>query len=356
MLNTLTHEYRGDILDLSHQGYICVVNEKGDVIGNAGNPNAKVFFRSSSKPIQALPIIARGLHKKYNLTDEETTIFSGSHLGEDFHINALKSIFEKAGFSEDELIVKPTKPGSAFADAYRIKNDLPLRKFYHNCTGKHSALMLLQKELTGSANGYHKIESPAQQEILNCISVLSQYPKEDIEIGIDGCGVPVFAVPMQNMAISFKNLVRPNMIKDESLAKAALQYVPNINKYPHMMRGTDYLCSLINHDNNITAKGGANGVYCLALKNEGIGIAFKLKDGTEAVWPIIIKEIFKQIGYYNSETFNMLDKLNNGIIKNDNDTEVGHHQAVFKLSWYNFFYNICLNLTWGRCFYSTCKS
>lgn len=332
MYTTLTHEYRGELLDLIHDGYICVCDKNGNVIGSAGDPNAKVFYRSSSKPIQALPVLARDLHKKYGLSDEETTIFSGSHLGEDFHINALTSIFKKAGFSEDDLIVNPTVPASIKANEDRIKNGLPARKFYHNCSGKHAAIMLLQQELTGAVKDYHEISSPAQQEILRTISVLSEYPQNMIDIGIDGCGVPVFAVPMINMAISFKNLARPELIKDETLSKTATKYVPNIHKYPHMMRGTGYLCSLINHDPNIVAKGGANGVYCIGLKNEGIGISFKLKDGTEAVWAIVVKEIFEQIGYYNKETFDTLDSLNNGIIKNDNGTDVGKIVPVFKLT------------------------
>lgn len=331
MYTTLTHEYRGGLLDLTHDGYICVCDKTGKVIANAGNPEAKVFYRSSSKPIQALPILAHDLHKKYGLSDKETTIFSGSHLGEDFHIDVLTSIFKKAGFSEDDLIVNPTVPASIKANEDRIKNGLPARKFYHNCSGKHAALMLLQHYLTGSVNAYHETESPAQKEVLRAISILSEYPEELTDIGIDGCGVPVFAVPMKNIAIAYKNLARPELICDEVLSKTATDYLPNINKYPLMMRGTGYLCSLINYDNNITAKGGANGVYGIGLKKEGIGISFKLKDGTELVWPIIVKEIFKQIGYENKETFEMLDKLNNGIIKNDNGTEVGEIVPVFNL-------------------------
>ena len=49
----LTEEYRGDILDLIHEGYICVVDENGEVIKSAGDPEAIVFYRSASKPIQA---------------------------------------------------------------------------------------------------------------------------------------------------------------------------------------------------------------------------------------------------------------------------------------------------------------
>ena len=89
----LVNEYRGDILDLVHMGYICIVDENSRVIWHAGDPDETVFYRSASKPIQALPVIARGLDKKFGLTEEESTIFAGSHAGEAFHIAALESIF-----------------------------------------------------------------------------------------------------------------------------------------------------------------------------------------------------------------------------------------------------------------------
>ena len=91
----LTEEYRGDLLDLTHEGYVCVVDEAGRVIYHAGDPEAVVYYRSASKPIQALPVIAMGLDEKYGLTEEETTIFSGSHLAESFSQGHLKTFLRR---------------------------------------------------------------------------------------------------------------------------------------------------------------------------------------------------------------------------------------------------------------------
>ncbi len=327
----LTHEYRGDTLDLIHHGYICVVDRNSNLIASVGDPFVPMFFRSSSKPLQALPVIARGLDEKYGLTQEETTIFSGSHLAEPFHVDALNSIFKKTSINPEDLTMKPTVPGAVYANEIRIKEGTEPKKIYHNCSGKHSALMMLQKELTGSVENYGKIESPCQQEILRTLSIMSEFPMEDIKIALDGCGVPVFAVDMKHIAVAYKNLACPENLRDEALRDACIKYVPRINKYPLMMRGTDYMCSVINYDDNIVAKGGANGVYGLALKKEGIGISFKINDGSEAMWPIILKEIFNQIGYKNEDTINRLTKLHSGELRNDNGTVVGHCEAVFKL-------------------------
>lgn len=333
MLDTarLTEEYRGGLLDLVHEGYVCVVDENGRVVYHAGDPKAKVYYRSASKPVQALPVIAHRLDEKYGLTEEETVIFSGSHLAEDFHIRTLRSIIQKAGLREDDLIMKPTVPGAKYADEERIRAGLPPLPIYHNCSGKHLALMLLQRALGGDVRDYWRVDSKGQKEVLRTMSVLSEYPEDDFTIGIDGCGVPVFACPMENIATAYKNLACIDTIRDETLRDAAARYVPRIHKYPLLIRGTGYLCSRINEDANIIAKGGANGVYGIGLKKERLGISFKVKDGAESVWPLIVREIFRQIGYFDPDTDAMLVSLHDGVIRNDNDTAVGEVHTVFTL-------------------------
>ncbi len=327
----LVCEYRGELIDLTHQGYICIVDENSNVIFSVGSPDEKVFYRSSSKPIQALPLIARGLDREYGLTEEETAIFAASHAGEKFHIAALESIAEKAGLTEDMWIMKPTVPVSKAANEERIREGKAPRKFYHNCAGKHAALIITQRALGGEIEDYWKLDSKVQQEVLRTVALMSECREEDITVGIDGCGVPVFAVGMKNIAAAFKNLACLDTIKDEGLRRAAETFVPRMNKYSHMIRGTGYLCSIINQDSNIVAKGGAAGVYGCGLKKERLGISMKLADGCEDVWPFILSEIFKAIGYENGETIEKLDALHGPNIYNDNDTLVGHWEPMFKV-------------------------
>ncbi len=324
-------EYRGEILDLIHYGYITVVDENGKVIYSSGSPDAMVYYRSASKPIQCLPVIARDLDKKYGLTEEETAIFAGSHLGETFHVEALTSIFRKAELHYEDLIMLPAAPSAAYANEARIQEGLPQSKFYHNCSGKHAALMITQRALGGDVKDYCKIGSVGENEVLRTMSVFSEFPEDKIKIGIDGCGVPVFACPMRNIAVAFKNLACIDTIKDDTLAEAARKFVPRMNKYPHMIRGTGNRCTVLNADPNIVAKSGANGVYCLGLKKERIGIAFKTQDGHMDGIPNIIREIFRQIGYKNDDIDAKLLALHGDTVYNDNNTPVGTYQPAFQL-------------------------
>jgi L-asparaginase II len=323
-------EYRGRIAENVHYGYICLVDEASKPLFCAGDPGAYIYYRSSSKPLQALPVIARGLDRKYGLTPEETVIFSGSHAGEEFHARALESLLQKTGLDEEKLILKPAWPGDAPSREALIRKGRPMRRIYHNCAGKHIASMLLQRELGGPPEDYWRAGSLAQTEIVRAVAALSEIDPGDVKSGVDGCGVPVFAVPVKNFAAAYKNLACIDTITDDSLREAAARYVPLIHTYSRMMRGTGLLCSLINDDANIIGKGGAAGAYGFGMKAERRGAALKIQDGTEAAWPLLIRGLLEQMGYQNQDTLAMLERLNSGRILNSNDAEVGYSELLFE--------------------------
>ncbi len=328
----LVKEYRGSLTDNVHCGYICVVDEKSRIVCHAGDPDEYVYYRSSAKPIQALDTVALGLDKKYGITEEESVLFASSHAAEPFHVAALCSVMEKTGLSEELLVMSPAAPVNASANEERIRGGLPLRRIYHNCAGMHMSLMLIQRELGGNVRDYWKPDSPAGIRSQKTVSVFSELTESEIAAGTDGCGVPVFAVSMKNAAAAFKNLACVDTVGDETLSSAAARYLPRLNKYSRMIRGTGFLCSLINRDPNIIAKGGGAGIYAIGLKKERTGISLKLADGTENTWPLIIAEIFRQIGYHQPDTKKTLEQLHDGILYNDSRVPVGHFETVFKLS------------------------
>ena len=106
----LTEEYRGDLLDLIHEGYICVVDETGRALKHAGNPDAMVYYRSASKPLQALPVIAMGLDEKYGLDRRGDCHLLRLSSGEPFHVDAITSIARKAGLDLIQLDHEAHRP------------------------------------------------------------------------------------------------------------------------------------------------------------------------------------------------------------------------------------------------------
>ena len=327
----LIYEYRGDIVELIHMGLIAVVDESSRVLCHVGDPDEPVYYRSASKPIQALPVIAHSLDQKYGLTERETAIFSGSHAGEHMHVEALESIWLKTGLKEEMMVMKPALPEAEYAREAVLRAGGPKRRAYHNCSGKHTALMLLQRELTGDASGYWRPESPAQREVLRAVAALSETPEDRVGLGVDGCGVPVFAVGLRNIAIGFKNLACLDRIADDALRGAAERYVPRLHAAPEMVKGPGTLCTRLNACEGVVAKGGASGVYGLGLKRERLGIAVKLMDGQNAARPLVLSGILRQLGFADRRVLEVLDALSKVDIVNDNGVVVGRAECVFPL-------------------------
>lgn len=331
MGDVLVKDYRGNVLENVHPGHICIIDYNGKIKYDVGDNQHITYMRSSAKPLQAIPVIKYGFDKKYGYTDKETTILAASHWGEPFHIAAIESIIAKLNITEDDLIMLPTYPINVKAREALLKANKPARRVYHNCSGKHLGIITLSKGMGYETEGYWEIDHPAQQEILRHVAYMAEYDKDEVKIGVDGCGVPVFAMPLYNLAKAFLRMACPELIKDDEIRMAVIRLTKLMNENSEMIGGTGTICSNLLMDDNIVAKGGAQGVYCFGLKKEKLGIALKVMDGTENNWGIIVASILEQIGYDNKKTISRLYNVFPTDIKNDNNIVVGRKEAVFRI-------------------------
>ena len=326
----LSEVYRGGYLECYHDGSIAVVDRKG-LCANVGDMEFISYYRSSSKPIQILPLYELQIDKKYNLTDEELSIMSGSLACGPRQVEIVKSVMEKASIPEDIFIMLPSYPMWELYATQYIREGKPASRLYHNCIGKHLGLILMQRELGGIEADYWRLESVVQQSIVSHISTLTDIPAKDIQIGWDGCGVPVFGVPMYNMALSYLRLAAPDLIKEKSLRDAVERNAQVIASHPENLMDAVSLCGVLCKDSNIIGKIGADGVYTFGLKKEGVGVAVKIFDGTTDSMPLILIEILKQLHYQNKETIERLEENFPAGFKNATGKVVGEKKAVFSL-------------------------
>lgn len=327
----LVEDYRGGILENVHMGVICCINESGEVISSVGDIKLMTFLRSAAKPFQAIPVVQNGVVEKFGLTSKEAALFAASQRGEDYHIEALESILQKMDISEDQFFCSASYPLNEKPRAEYHRQLGEKRKLYHNCSGKHSGFLALSKVLGHKMARYWALEHPVQQLGLSVMAEMANYPKDEIGIGIDGCGFPVYAMPLQNIAQAYLKLACPDLIRNVQMREAASKVASYMNTHPKMIASHDFICSVLLTDPNIVAKGGAKGVYGFALKKERISFALKVLDGSELVWPNIIASILEQIGYENKGTIERLYALSPKEIKNDNDAIVGARKTVFGL-------------------------
>ncbi|QVK17011.1 asparaginase [Mycoplasmatota bacterium] len=327
----LVEDYRGDILECEHWGHICGVTDRGEIKYAVGDINFLSYLRSSAKTVQAIPLIKRGIEKKCQFTEKEIVVLVASHRAQSMHVEALEGIMKKVGIEERELICLPTYPLNNESKENLLRKNMPKRRIYHNCSGKHFNIITLCKALGYPSDNYWDISNQVQQEIVEHISILSDYPKNEIKIGVDGCGVPVFALPLKNLANIYFKLACPDIIEDSKIRNAVIKITKLMNKHHDMVSGSNLICSLLNQDENIVAKGGAKGVYCFGLKRERLGFAIKVMDGSEESWPFIVAKILEDIHYDNKETIDRLYKAFPKSIKNDNNKIVGCSKVAFDL-------------------------
>ena len=338
MSKILIKEYRGNIVENVHRGSIAIVSSTGDTIAYLGDIEKQTFMRSASKPIQVLPTLLAGLHKRFNLTDEDVAMFNSSHWGSNHHIFVLEEIARKTGLTPENMIMKPCGSTSAsplaakLTDRSRLHPRMGQSKLQHCCSGKHFSLMLLQRELTGKPDGYHLKDSPVQQQIINFISMLSQTPTYKIGLGIDGCGVPVFALPLRSIAMSYAKLMDPFSMSGE--LRDTIDYnFSCIHKYPEKINDYGTPSYYINQNPDLIMKDGSRGVICMAIKSMKLGIAVKLEDGwTDEFQGLIIANILEQLKYDNTELIETLKNCYTTKLYNDCGIEVGHSEVDFTLS------------------------
>ncbi len=179
---------------------------------------------------------------------------------------------------------------------------------------------------------YRDRNHPAQKMILKAISEICQYPEKKIGIGIDGCGVPVHAMPLYNMALGFSNLVNYSS-EDPNTTRTYELIVDSMKKFPEMVsgEGRSDLALAEASDGNIIAKAGGEALSCSGILSKGWGMAVKIADGGQrAIGPAVI-ETLRQMGLLSRKQIGRMNKFSHPIIKNFRGDEVGSIRAEFDL-------------------------
>lgn len=331
-MSIVAKTYRGNMVDLTHIGHIAVVDYTGKILYYYGNPKRMTFARSSAKPIQAIPVLESGATKEYSITDKETAIFCASHSGENFHVDAVRSILEKADLNEDYLKCGSHYPKATYA-AEELKNKgLEPQNIHCNCSGKHSGMLITAKYYGEDLSSYYTPKHPVQKRIMKTISEICEYDEDKIVTAIDGCGVPVHAMPLYKFAHGFAKLSKPEVF-NSNRAKVVERITSAMTEYPEMVGGTDRICTDLMKvcGDRLFAKSGAAAYYAVGLKNKGIGITFKIESGDFKILPAVVLETLRQLGVITNEDLAKLEKYYVLKIRNHKKEVVGETKVEFNL-------------------------
>lgn len=276
----LVAKTRGTVVEMIHRGTYVVVNTDGDVVHSYGAPDMLSYLRSSAKPFQMTPMVERGGHTAYGLTTKEIAVISASHSGEPVHLDTVRSVLRKADIPEAALQCGPHLPGDEASARVLIRRRMPAQTIHSNCSGKHAGMLVGAKVAGEPLDTYLEYDHPLQQQILNTVSDLSDTPVVNIAISRDGCGAPIFAIPVKRIALLFARLGRPDGLS-EARATALRTIRDAIMTAPYLMSGKGRIevALMEGAPGKIVLKSGALGVFGLGLPELGLGIGIKVEDG-----------------------------------------------------------------------------
>ena len=271
--------WRGNFVESIHRGRYAVRSTDGETIDSLGDPKAYVCLRSTAKPFQALPLVFSGAADAFGITKEELAIDCASHNAEPRHLAAVRSILRKAGLSEDDLQNGAHPPMHALAAARFTRAGEEPRPIHGNCSGKHASMLTVCAYAGWDHSTYRDPDGPLQKLVRRTVAKLCGLAPEVVQFAGDGCGVPVFALPLENLALGFARLAAGGAEDfPEDLLEAVRRVRDAMRTHPFMVAGTDRFDTRLMKTTDLVAKCGAEGVFG-AGSPEGWGFALKISDG-----------------------------------------------------------------------------
>lgn len=244
---------RNGVVEARHRIH-AVAMQGGEVVASHGDPGQVCFMRSSSKPLQALPLV----RARNDLPDDELAIACASHRDTPEQVAAVRALLARAEATEDDLELGP-------------QEGRPPGPIHNNCSGKHAGMLALCRARDWPVQGYRLPEHPVQQACLEAHAEAAEVHAGSLVTGTDGCGIVTFALTLERMAHAFSRL---ESLPGGSRVAEAMRARPDLVGGPdgadlHLMqRAPDWF-----------AKGGAEGLLC-AADGDHLGVALKSEDGS----------------------------------------------------------------------------
>ncbi len=307
-MNKVAEVTRNGMVESVHEGNVAVVRQDRTLTHFFGDPEQICYFRSSGKPFIVLSHLTKKIHEAFGFSLKELAIMSSSHSGGKQHVETLIGIANKLGIQESDINCGVREPFGVNEKFELYRSGALPSQWHNNCSGKHLGFLAACRVMGWSFDHYWDISHPIQQDILACIAEFSDIPKANVHIGVDGCGVPVFGVPLKNMALAYARLFDTGFLNGKYKDVQELLHRA-VTEHPEMIAGSGRLdTDLIRYSHGeYFGKMGADGVFCVHCHPQKLGIAIKIQDGgIRAVDPVVM-ETLSQLGVLQEE---MLEKMN----------------------------------------------
>jgi L-asparaginase II len=260
---------RGSVVEARHRVH-AVAWQNGAVVEEAGDPQLVSYLRSSSKPIQALPLV----RAREDLDAREIAIACASHRAEPAQLDAVRRLLAKAPAREREL-------------ECGIQEGRPPDPLHHNCSGKHAGMLALCRARGWRSEGYRHEAHRVQRAMAAAHADAAEVHADSVPTAVDGCGVVTFALSLERTARAFSRV--PALPGGERIAEA-------MRAHPELIGGAGQAdTELIRALPGWIAKGGAEGLMC-AVGPDGLAVALKVDDGSHRPMRPALHEFLGRLG------------------------------------------------------------
>jgi len=336
-LSVLTEATRGGLVESVHHGAIAVAHVSGDLVASAGDPDRVVFYCSSAKPFQAIPVVESGAADRFGFTLRELALCCASHSGEPRHQAEVAGMLAKIGLDAGALrcgCVVPYNKAEGARVAAGLVAPSPLQC---DCSGKHAGMLAVCVHEGLPLETYLEPSHPLQRRILGIMAEALRVEVGEIVLGTDGCSLPTFAAPVAAFARSWATLADPEAAppgQGREHAPALRRLAGAMVAAPENVAGEgEFVTDLMAlAGGRVVAKSGAEGLICLALPERGLGIAVRILDGSFRAHPVVVLDLLRRLNALDAATLAAIAERHPGAIRNHNGWRVGEIRAAFALA------------------------
>ena len=301
--NPLTIEVtRGGMVESRHRGAAVVVDSDGRLVHAWGDAARLVYPRSAIKPLQALVLIETGAADAYQLTDTELALASASHGATPEHTDLCAHWLERIGLGPGDLECGGQEPMDGETARDLIRMGVSPGPIHNNCSGKHTGFLTTARHLGEPVAGYSGPDHPVQQRMAVLLAEMGDCDLTDAPAGTDGCGIPVYGMPLRAMATALARMADPAGLAPERRA-AAKRIIGAMTAHPRLVAGPARFDTIAMEAgamevgaNTFAVKGGAEGMYGAVLPGLGLGIALKIDDGAKRASEVAMAAILEFLG------------------------------------------------------------
>jgi L-asparaginase II len=328
----LVEAVRAGRVESRHCGAVAVLDADGKTVLALGDVAQSIYPRSAVKALQALPLVESGAAARYGFGDQELALACASHGGEPDHVAVAERMLARAGLDVAALECGSHWPQHQPSLQALARAGASASALHNNCSGKHAGFLCVACATGADHRRYVDPDHPVQRAVKAAIEALAGVTISDPP-AVDGCSAPNWRVPLAALAGAFARFGVGQRLGAER-AKAAARLRAACAAQPWFVAGTGRFCTAVmeHFRTRVFVKTGAEGVFCGALPELGLGIAIKCDDGASRAAEVMMAAIIARLLPLSEADRAVLDRFVQPKLRNWNRIEVGGLRPTAELS------------------------